>query len=145
QQGEECFAPALRFALDSDGQPSERRIEWLASDARKGKDGPRNAKLKVLAAMLGVDFDELKQREKSRQRRRLLVTMGAVVAIALVLAGIWEFQERKRTAAQKIAAQQRAALVANRQAELGRQSLLKGDALTASSLLETALKAAPGR
>ena len=37
--------------------------EPIAADAREDKDGKVNAKLKLIAGVLGVDFDALKQRE----------------------------------------------------------------------------------
>ena len=65
----ECFPQALR------------QMEPLAPDARREGDGRTNAKLKLLAGMLGVSFDELKRRDDQRRIRRLEL----VVAVALVL------------------------------------------------------------
>ncbi|TAN05776.1 MAG: toll/interleukin-1 receptor domain-containing protein [Rhodanobacteraceae bacterium] len=76
---EECFCPALRFATDVDGRPTNERTEPIAADAREGKDGKANAKLKLIAGMLGVGFDALKQRELQRRTRR----MTAIAALAL--------------------------------------------------------------
>ena len=59
---EECFPPALRYRLDADGQLSTVRTEPIAADARPGKDGRNNAKLKLIAGLLGVGFDALRQR-----------------------------------------------------------------------------------
>jgi len=78
---EECFAPALRFEIGSDGQPTQQRTEPIAADARAGKDGKANAKLKLIAGMLDVGFDTLKQRELHRRNRR----MAAITALALVV------------------------------------------------------------
>jgi tetratricopeptide (TPR) repeat protein len=81
---EECFAPALRFELGSDGQPTHQRTEPIAADARAGKDGKGNAKLKLIAGMLDVGFDTLKQRELHRRNRR----MAAITAVAMILMAI---------------------------------------------------------
>jgi tetratricopeptide (TPR) repeat protein len=78
---EECFAPALRFEIGPDGQPTHQRTEPIAADARAGKDGKGNAKLKLIAGMLDVGFDTLKQRELHRRNRR----MAAITALALVI------------------------------------------------------------
>jgi eukaryotic-like serine/threonine-protein kinase len=78
---EECFAPALRFEIGADGQPTSQRTEPIAADAREGKDGKANAKLKLTAGMLGVGFDTLKQRELQRRNRR----MAVITAVALVV------------------------------------------------------------
>ncbi|HVX04943.1 MAG TPA: TIR domain-containing protein [Rhodanobacteraceae bacterium] len=89
RESEECFCPALRFATDADGRPTNERIEPIAADARPGKDGKANAKLKLIAGMLDVGFDALKQREQHRRMRRMaMVTAAAlaVMAVTIVLA-----------------------------------------------------------
>ncbi|HEX8778556.1 MAG TPA: toll/interleukin-1 receptor domain-containing protein, partial [Rhodanobacter sp.] len=68
---EECFAPALRFRLDADSQPTDERTEPVAADARAGRDGKGNAKLKLIAGLLDLDYDRLKQRELKRRHRRM--------------------------------------------------------------------------
>lgn len=60
----ECFPPALKFELDASGALSERRTEPIAADARDSGDGRENAKLKVIAGLLGVDYDRLRRREQ---------------------------------------------------------------------------------
>lgn len=84
REAEECFAPALSFELDADGQPTSQRTEPVAADARDGKDGKPNAKLKLIAGMLDVGFDTLKQRELQRRNRRL----AAITALALIVMAI---------------------------------------------------------
>lgn len=66
----ECLPPALRALA----------AEPLAADARKGQDGPADARLKIIAGVLGVPFDELRRREAQRRLRRL--TLLATVALA---------------------------------------------------------------
>jgi len=80
----ECFPPALRFRVGADGGLSDVRTEPIAADARKGKDGRENSKLKLLAGVLGVGFDELKQRERRRVRQRRL-RLAASISVSLVL------------------------------------------------------------
>ena len=84
REAEECFAPALRYTLGADGQPTQERTEPIAADARAGKDGKPNAKLKLIAGMLDVGFDALKQRELQRRNRR----MAAITALALIIMAI---------------------------------------------------------
>ena len=84
REAEECFCPALRFRLDANGQPTTERTEPIAADARPGKDGKANAKLKLIAGMLDVGFDALKQREQRRQLQR----MTAVAALALIVMAV---------------------------------------------------------
>jgi len=81
---EESFSPALRFEIGPDGQPTQQRTEPIAADARAGKDGKANAKLKLIAGMLDVGFDTLKQRELHRRNRR----MAAITALALIIMAI---------------------------------------------------------
>ncbi len=89
REAEECFCPALRFATDADGRAATEHTEPIAADARPGKDGKPNAKLKLIAGMLDVGFDALARREAHRRRRRLLAVTAASLlgmAIATVLA-----------------------------------------------------------
>jgi WD40 repeat protein len=80
-EAEECFPPALRYVLNEDGKLSDHRTEPIAADARPGKDGKSDALLKVIAGLLGVGFDDLKQRELHRKHRRML----AITLLALSL------------------------------------------------------------
>src|SRR5882672_6178036 len=77
---QECFPPALRFRLEADGSLGSTRTEPIAADARAGKDGKNHAKLKLIAGMLGVGFDALRQREQQRRNRRLFVIATAAFA-----------------------------------------------------------------
>ncbi len=81
----ECFPPAL---LEPD-PVSGLVVERVAADARPEGDGRRNALLKLVAGMLGVGFDALKQRELRRRHQRMaVVTTGSllVAAVTIVLA-----------------------------------------------------------
>ena len=88
RESEECFPPALRYHLGADGQLSSLRTEPIAADARPGKDGRNNAKLKLIAAVLGVGFDLLRRRDAQRRNRRVFLiacaaTIGMVATSAL--------------------------------------------------------------
>ncbi|HSE12821.1 MAG TPA: toll/interleukin-1 receptor domain-containing protein, partial [Rudaea sp.] len=85
----ECFPPALRFEIEADGQLGKRPAEPIAADLRPGKDGATNARLKLIAGLLGVGFDALRQREAQRRHRRMAAIAIASLAgmtLALVLA-----------------------------------------------------------
>jgi eukaryotic-like serine/threonine-protein kinase len=84
REAEECFAPALRFRLDADGHLTNACTEPIAADARADKDGRRNAKLKLIAGLLDISFDSLKQRELQRRNRRLT----AITAAALIITAV---------------------------------------------------------
>lgn len=82
REAEECFAPALRFRLGADGQLTQERTESIAADVRPGKDGKANAKLKIIAGLIDVGFDTLKQREQHRRVRRMAtITMLALLVM----------------------------------------------------------------
>ncbi len=84
RDGEECFCPALRFTLDDSGKPTGERTEPIAADARPGADSRANAKLRLIAGMLGVAFDTLVQREAHRHHRRMLaVTVASVLGMSI--------------------------------------------------------------
>jgi tetratricopeptide (TPR) repeat protein len=85
----ECFPASLRA-----GEP-------LAADAREQGDGKRDALLKLLAGMLGVGFDALKQRDTRRRIRRLQATIAVALAIAVGFAGITVFALGQRSKAIK--------------------------------------------
>jgi len=57
------------------------------------------AKLRLLATILGCRFDDLRQREQERQRRRLLLLTG-LISVALVVVGYmgWLANERRKEA-----------------------------------------------
>ncbi|HTV83915.1 MAG TPA: toll/interleukin-1 receptor domain-containing protein [Dyella sp.] len=81
-----CFAPALLAPHDAQGRPMP--AEPIAADARADKDGRRNAKLKLIAGMLGLSFDSLKQRDLQRRNRRLSVITALALAVATVTASL---------------------------------------------------------
>jgi tetratricopeptide (TPR) repeat protein len=85
---EECFPPALIYELGDDGELSDVRSEPIAADARPGKDPKQAAKLKLLAGMLGVGFDELRQREVQRRHRRMMVLTTAAVIGMTITSGL---------------------------------------------------------
>jgi tetratricopeptide (TPR) repeat protein len=82
----ECFPPALRFELEADGQLGQRPAESIAADLRPGKDGATAARLKLIAGLLGVGFDTLRQREAHRRNRRMaLIAIASFAGMTLAL------------------------------------------------------------
>lgn len=80
----ECFPPALRFKVRSDGSLSDEREEPIAADARPQGDGKEIAKHKVIAGLLGVRLDEILRRAEVARRRRNRFWAG-LAAVLLVL------------------------------------------------------------
>ena len=83
----ECFPPAMRFRVDAAGTLLTERSEPIAADVRKGKDGRASARLKLLAGVMGVGYDDLRQREQQRQRWQR-IQMGIAAAAAAVVAAL---------------------------------------------------------
>jgi tetratricopeptide (TPR) repeat protein len=91
---EECLPKALRYRIGADGELSDSRAEPIAADVRDGGDGKADAKLKIIAGMLGVGFDALKQRDMHRSHRRMAAitsaaTLGVVITSGLAAYAFW--------------------------------------------------------
>jgi len=82
----ECFSPPLR-TRKVDGQLVA--CEPLAADVRKSRDGKTNAKLKIIAAMLGVTFDELRRREDQRRLQQRVRLTAALALFTLAAAAAY--------------------------------------------------------
>jgi WD40 repeat protein len=90
----EALPRATRFEVGPDGAITDVPTEPIAADVRKGKDGKLNAKLKLLAGMLGVRYDELKQRDRRRRlRRRVQVSAAGILSLSIVALGLWNRQQ----------------------------------------------------
>jgi len=78
--GQGCFPPALFEGME------QQHFEPLAADVRKWADGKQLAKLKLVAGMLGIRLDELRQRDLQRRRKaRAFAGLGAAAVIALLI------------------------------------------------------------
>jgi len=98
---EECFPEALRYKFGVDGGLSDVRAEPIAADVREGKDSKTDAKLKIIAGMIGVGFDALKQREQQSRQRRLAAiasaaTVGMIIATTLATVAFFARAEAER-------------------------------------------------
>lgn len=162
---QECFPEALRFVLGADGRLSDCCTEPLAADVRPVGDGRHNAKLKLLAGILGVDFNALRQREHERQRRRLLAWLSISGAVSLAmgsLAAIAFYQRLQAQEQRAVADRQRKEAELQRQKaetnehearlrlaalyeERGRDELLKGEPGRAAPFLAAAYAENPDR
>jgi len=80
-----CFPPAL---LE---QESGLKHEPLAADIRKWADGKNLAKLKLVAGILGIRLDKLRQRELQR-KRKVQAVAGFAIAAVIALA-VFAFQK----------------------------------------------------
>lgn len=84
-----CFPKALTHRVDDDLSVTNELVDApLAADARITGDGKRKALLKIVAAMHGVELDELVNRDDRRRTIRTRAVVGASLALALVMSGL---------------------------------------------------------
>jgi len=106
---EQCFPPALRFHVGADGRLTDLPSEPIAADAREEGDGPRRAQMRLFAGLLGVGYDDLRQREQHRRNQRLVALTAASVFGMAVTVGLaisarlaQEDAERRRAQAESL-------------------------------------------
>ena len=80
----ECFPERLRFHLSADGDLTGRPAEPIAADVREGKDRKTDAKLRLIAGIIGVGFDELKHRDQHRRHYRMVTVAAMALSIMVV-------------------------------------------------------------
>lgn len=81
----------LCFAIDrleDSLPPALADLEPLAADPRPEADGRRGAKLKLIAGLLNVRYDELARRDDARRHRRLAATAFTALAGMLLTSGL---------------------------------------------------------
>ena len=104
-EAQSCFPTALMFRFGADGPLTNERYEPAAADMRPGRDSRNIALLRLIAPLLGVGFDELRQRESEAARIRSLVRLSIAGAFALLLVAAavvgWIAFRRTEEAAQK--------------------------------------------
>ena len=85
----ECFPEALKYALGADGNLDRNQpTEPIAADARPGMDGKTGAKLKLVAGILGINYDDLKRREERRRHHQQRIVVAVSAALVLIFAGL---------------------------------------------------------
>ena len=81
---QDCFPPAMRQQYDAAGVLQPGTAEAMAADARKQGDGRNLARLKIIAGLLDVGLDDLRQRELQRKYRRMaILTTGSMIALVI--------------------------------------------------------------
>lgn len=122
---QECFPPALK------------QQEPLAADARRQGDGRNDAKLKLVAGMLGVSFDELKRRETQRRLRSLQLVTAVALVLVLAFAGLAWYADQQRVDADR-ARQQAVAAKATAVTEAQVRATAEANAVSESRVRATA-------
>jgi WD40 repeat protein len=139
---DECFHEAMRYRWSETGERSDIRTEPIAADAREGKDGRNNAKLKLIAGLLGVNYDEIRQREQERRLQRArrigIVALGLVAIFAGLT--IWATLAAREAARQKRQTQR---LLVASDSVRAQELFDRGDAATAVAFLARAVESDP--
>ncbi len=110
RETEECFPPALRYEVNSEGSLSDVPAEPLAADLRHHADGKRLGFLKLLSGMIGVGLDEVVQRDMRRSRKRVTTITSTSLATVVAMGTLTGFALNARLEAE----------IAQAEAEAGR-------------------------
>jgi MTH538 TIR-like domain (DUF1863) len=100
----ECLPTALRFKVDALGTIlHDQTVEPLAADLRPDGDGKNEAKLKLIAGLLGISLNDLRRREiaAARRRKHIAQTLGAAIIVLVASVGIaawlaWSFRDESQ-------------------------------------------------
>lgn len=145
----ECLPPAL---FENGG------TEPLAADLRKGQDSRASARLKLIAGILDVPYDELRQREAARRQKRLALlaaasTLGFVVMAGLAVTAVLSRNEavaQRQLAEKRTITAERTVDFVKSMFEVSDPSEARGQSITAREVLdrgarkiESGLKAEP--
>ena len=82
---EDFFPKALKYEIDISGNLTSQKTEPIAADARENRDGKKNALIKLIAGLLGVGFDQLKQRDQARNQKKLIgLSILSLILVAIM-------------------------------------------------------------
>lgn len=111
----ECFPHAVRFVMGPDGELTSRRVEPIAPDVRLGAPAKPDAMLKTVAAVLGVDFDELKDRDGARRKRHRMRMAATLLLLAALAVGFGVYVKQRtediRRGAEAVGQRERAIVI----------------------------------
>lgn len=127
--------------------------EPLAADARKSGDGKRSAFLKLVAGVLGVGYDDLRQREHARRQKQLMTFAAAATLGFLLMSGLAVFAFASRAEAvrerdlarQKTITAQRTTDFVKGLFEVSDPSEAKGQSITALEVLDRGAREIQGQ
>ena len=108
----ECLPLAARRRIDPKGEITDQIHEPGAADLREDADGEKDGLLKVIAGLLGIGLDELKQRDMLARQRRLawVATASTTLALSAIGLSVYAFYQQQQ------ASLARASAVSERQA-----------------------------
>ena len=118
----ETFPDEIRYSVDSEGNRIEidpHAADVRGADLKESFKKLKNEKLRLLAPMLSVTYDELKRRERQRRRKKLLISAAAVFVAAVGLGTFLTVSHIRNEALKREAAAQQA--IAEEQARLAEE------------------------
>ncbi len=141
----DCFPPALLFQVEDGQLTTQRAGEPLAADIRPGMDDPSSAALKIIAGMLEVPYDRLRQRDVVRRHRQLALiasasALGCVAFAALALVALHardEAEHQRTRAEQQSLTAQRTADFMKSLFEVSDPGEARGNSVTAREVLDS--------
>lgn len=131
----ECLPPFFRQT----GRP-----EPLAADVRKSGDGRDGARLKILAGLIGVPYDELRRREAARRQKRLIILATAASIGLVVMTGLTTFAlisrseaiEQRRIAERRTMTAERTVAFVQEMFQQADPSEARGETITAREIVD---------
>jgi tetratricopeptide (TPR) repeat protein len=135
----ECFAPALLH--DDAGLPLP---EPLGADVRATADGKDGARLKIIAGLLDIPYDSLRQREQARRMQRLAwlataATVGFILMAGLAVVAVLSRQEavaQRQIAERKTLTAERTAGFITSLFKIADPSEARGNSITVREMLD---------
>ncbi len=118
----ETFPDEIRYSVDSEGNRIEidpHAADVRGADLKESFKKLKNEKLRLLAPMLSVTYDELKRRERQRRRKKILISAAAVFVAAVGLGTFLTVSHIRNEALKREAAAQQA--IAEEQARLAEE------------------------
>jgi tetratricopeptide (TPR) repeat protein len=104
----ECIPQAARREVDSDGVITDQKHEPAAADLRESSDGEKDAVLKIIAGLLGLGLDDLKQRDLLARQKRLaqIASVSALLAISAIGLAVYAFYQQQQASIAKANAEE---------------------------------------
>jgi tetratricopeptide (TPR) repeat protein len=106
--GKECIPLAARREVDKDGLVTDHKDEPAAADLRETADGEKDALLKIIAGLLGLGLDDLKQRDLLARQKRLarIAFASAFLAISAIALAAYAFYQQNQASIAKANAEE---------------------------------------
>ena len=97
-ESRECLPLAARRKINGKGEVTDQKHEPGAADLRDDADGEKDGFLKIVAGLLGVGLDELKQRDLLARQKRLawVATASTILALSAIGLSIYAFYQQQQ-------------------------------------------------